>query len=117
MFSYFPRNPLLYKIFQRSCHCYEKTPTGSFAKDTPCPPQAPPLLAARLTSPGAAVAQPWGAERGRRALIGKRSPDFSASLLATPTPASDDVGFEGISCNEDNGDTDLLTVEGIFVRV
>ena len=96
---------------------YEKTPTGSFAKDTPCPPQAPPSLAARFASPGAAVAQPWGAERGQRAQIGKSSPDFLASLLATLTLASDDVGFEGISCDEDDGDADLLTVEGIFVRV
>ena len=46
---------------------YEKTPTGSFAKDTPCPPQALPPLAARLASLGVAVAQPWGAEPGRRA--------------------------------------------------
>jgi len=107
----------LYKIFQRSCHFYEKTPASSFAKDTPCPPQAPPPLAARLASPGAAVGQPWGAERGWRAQIGKSSPDFSASLLATPTPGYDDVGFEGISCDEDNGNADLLTVEGIFVRV
>jgi hypothetical protein len=28
----------------------------------------------------------------------------------------DDGGLEGISCDEDNGDADLLMVEGIFVR-